>query len=135
MNILITGANGFIGKNLRVFLSEQGYTKVTCFEQGHSYIELADMVKDTDFVFHLAGINRPKEEQEFFHGNTDLTQILVDTLAKTGRKIPLVLTSSIQAEHDNAYGKSKAAAEQLAFAYMQQTGAPSYIYRLPNVFW
>ncbi|WP_439841690.1 UDP-2-acetamido-2,6-beta-L-arabino-hexul-4-ose reductase [Aeromonas taiwanensis] len=134
MNILITGSNGFIGKNLRIFLAEQGYTNIACFEQGHSHTELVEMVNNSDFVFHLAGVNRPKDEQEFFHGNTDLTQILVNALIETGRQIPLVLTSSIQAECDNTYGKSKAAAEQLALTYMHQTGSPAYVYRLPNVF-
>ncbi|MFQ2914929.1 UDP-2-acetamido-2,6-beta-L-arabino-hexul-4-ose reductase [Aeromonas caviae] len=134
MNILVTGANGFIGKNLRIFLAEQGFTDVTCFDQDHSYTDLADMVAKTEFVFHLAGVNRPKDEIEFSLGNTDLTQRLVSLLSETGRKIPLVLTSSIQAERDNAYGKSKAAAEQVALDYMQKTGSPAYVYRLANVF-
>ncbi|HIC8797878.1 TPA: UDP-2-acetamido-2,6-beta-L-arabino-hexul-4-ose reductase [Aeromonas veronii] len=134
MKILVTGANGFIGKNLRIFLAEQGFTDVTCFEQDHSYTDLADMVAKTDFVFHLAGVNRPKDEVEFSQGNTDLTKRLVSLLSKTGRYIPLVLTSSIQADRDNAYGKSKAAAEQVALDYMRQTGSPAYVYRLANVF-
>lgn len=134
MNILVTGANGFIGKNLRVFLAEQGFTDVTFFEKDHSYADLAHMVAKTEFVFHLAGVNRPKYEIEFAQGNTDLTQRLVSLLSATGRHIPLVLTSSIQADHDNAYGKSKAAAEQVALDYMQQTGSHAYVYRLANVF-
>ncbi|WP_421260854.1 UDP-2-acetamido-2,6-beta-L-arabino-hexul-4-ose reductase [Aeromonas jandaei] len=134
MKILVTGANGFIGKNLRLFLAEQGFTDVTCFEQEHSYTDLADMVATTEFVFHLAGVNRPKDEIEFAQGNTDLTQRLVSLLAATGRSIPLVLTSSIQADRDNAYGKSKAAAELAALDYMHQTGSPAYVYRLANVF-
>lgn len=134
MKILVTGANGFIGKNLRIFLAEAGFTNVTCFEQGHSLAELADMVAETEFVFHLAGVNRPKDEIEFHQGNTDLTQHLVSLLSATGRHIPLVLTSSIQADRDNAYGKSKAAAEQIALDYMHQTGSPAYVYRLANVF-
>ncbi|WP_429209766.1 UDP-2-acetamido-2,6-beta-L-arabino-hexul-4-ose reductase [Aeromonas veronii] len=134
MKILVTGANGFIGKNLRIFLAEQGFTDVTCFEQDHSYTELADMVAKSEFVFHLAGVNRPKDEIEFSQGNTDLTQRLVSLLSATGRRIPLVLTSSIQADRDNPYGKSKAAAEQVALDYMRQTGSPAYVYRLANVF-
>ncbi|MGE6233938.1 UDP-2-acetamido-2,6-beta-L-arabino-hexul-4-ose reductase [Aeromonas media] len=134
MNILVTGANGFIGKNLRVFLAEKGFTDVTCFEQDHSYADLANMVAKTEFVFHLAGVNRPKNEIEFAQGNTDLTQHLVSLLSATGRHIPLVLTSSIQADRDNAYGKSKAAAEQVALDYMQKTGSHAYVYRLANVF-
>ncbi|MCF3098784.1 SDR family oxidoreductase [Aeromonas australiensis] len=134
MKILVTGANGFIGKNLRIFLAEQGFTDVTCFEQDHSDTDLADMVAKTEFVFHLAGVNRPKDEIEFSQGNTDLTKRLVSLLSTTGRYIPLVLTSSIQADRDNAYGKSKAAAEQVALDYMRQTGSPAYVYRLANVF-
>ncbi len=134
MKILVTGSNGFIGKNLRIFLAEQGFTDVTCFEQDHSYTDLVDMVAKTEFVFHLAGVNRPKDEIEFSQGNTDLTQRLVSLLSATGRNIPLVLTSSIQADRDNAYGKSKAAAEQVALDYMRQTGSPAYVYRLANVF-
>ncbi|MEZ6930037.1 capsular polysaccharide biosynthesis protein CapF [Aeromonas sp. S16(2024)] len=134
MNILVTGANGFIGKNLRVRLNEQGFHHVTCFEHEHSDVDLANMVASTNFVFHLAGVNRPRNEIEFTQGNTDLTEQLVALLCATGRQIPLVLTSSIQAERDNAYGKSKAAAEQLAFDYMQKTGSAAYVYRLANVF-
>lgn len=134
MKILVTGANGFIGKNLRIYLAEQGFTDVICFDQDHSYADLADMVAKTEFVFHLAGVNRPKDEIEFAQGNTDLTQSLVSLLIETGRHIPLVLTSSIQADRDNAYGKSKAAAEQIALDYMRQTGSPAYVYRLANVF-
>lgn len=134
MKILVTGANGFIGKNLRIFLAEQGFTDVTCFDQEHSYTDLADMVGKAEFVFHLAGVNRPKDEIEFSQGNTELTQRLVSLLSVTDRHIPLVLTSSIQADRDNAYGKSKAAAEQVAFDYMHQTGSPAYVYRLANVF-
>ncbi|WP_279495751.1 NAD-dependent epimerase/dehydratase family protein [Aeromonas veronii] len=134
MKILVTGANGFIGKNLRVFLAEKGFTDIHCFEHEHSDADLANMVAEADFVFHLAGVNRPKDEMEFSQGNTDLTQRLVSLLSATGRHIPLVLTSSIQAERDNAYGKSKAAAEQVALDYMRQTGSPAYVYRLANVF-
>lgn len=134
MNILITGANGFIGKNLRVFLAERGYTDIACFEHNQNHSELAQMVQQADFVFHLAGVNRPLHEDEFQQGNTHLTEALVKLLAATGRKIPLVLTSSTQAVRDNPYGKSKAAAENAALAYMQETGNPAYIYRLPNVF-
>lgn len=134
MNILVTGANGFIGKNLRVFLAEKGFTDIHCFEHEHSDADLANMVAEADFVFHLAGVNRPKDEMEFAQGNADLTQKLVTLLTATGRTIPLVLTSSIQADRDNAYGKSKAVAEQVALDYMQQTGSPAYVYRLANVF-
>lgn len=134
MNILITGSNGFIGKNLRVFLSERGYTNLSFFGRNQAYSELESMVQQADFVFHLAGVNRPLQDEEFQEGNAHLTEELVRLLASTERKIPLVLTSSTHAERDNPYGKSKAAAEHAALLYMQSTGSPAYIYRLPNVF-
>lgn len=134
MKILVTGANGFVAKNLLVRLSEQGYTDILRFDRSCTQADLPGLVAQADFVFHLAGVNRPKDEQEFAEGNSDLTRALVDMLISAGRNAPLVLSSSIQAERDNPYGRSKAAAEQIAFDYMQQTGAPAYVYRLPNVF-
>lgn len=134
MKILVTGAKGFIAKNLLVRLSEQGYTDIIRFDRSHHVVDLPALVEQVDFVFHLAGVNRPKDEQEFAEGNANLTQALVTALAASGRQIPLVLASSIQAERNNPYGQSKAAAEQLAFDYMKVTGASAYIYRLPNVF-
>jgi UDP-2-acetamido-2,6-beta-L-arabino-hexul-4-ose reductase len=134
MNILITGAAGFIGRNLCVFLNEAGFEyidKITLDDNEQSIVE---KVKSADFIYHLAGINRPKNDDEFKKGNTDLTQQIINTLVEYGRKTPVVLTSSIQAELDNPYGASKAGAEVAVAEYQKQTGAATYIYRLPNVF-
>ncbi|MBD3652394.1 NAD-dependent epimerase/dehydratase family protein [Kangiella sp.] len=134
MKILVTGAQGFIAKNLIVRLAEHGYTDIVRFDRSHSINDLQSILSDVAFVFHLAGVNRPKDDKEFLQGNTDLTAHLVDALKKTQRRIPLVFTSSIQAERDNAYGRSKLEAEKLVLGYMQDTDAPAYVYRLPNVF-
>lgn len=134
MKILVTGANGFVAKNLLVRLAEQGYTDILRFDRSCAMADLPALAAQADFVFHLAGVNRPQHEQEFAEGNSDLTQALVNALIAAGRNTPLLLSSSIQAERDNPYGRSKAAAEQIVLYYMQQTSAPAYVYRLPNVF-
>jgi UDP-2-acetamido-2,6-beta-L-arabino-hexul-4-ose reductase len=134
MKILITGTNGFVAKNLLLRLAEQGYDDIIRFDRTCSLTDLPAMAAQADFVFHLAGVNRPKEDREFVEGNTDLTKALLDALAKGEKKVPVVLSSSIQAERDNAYGQSKAAAENAVLNYIEQTGAAGYIYRLPNVF-
>ncbi|GGP57817.1 UDP-2-acetamido-2,6-dideoxy-beta-L-talose 4-dehydrogenase [Shewanella algicola] len=134
MNILVTGAAGFIGRNLCVFLQEAGFDNVDKITLDDSEDSVVEKVKSADFIYHLAGINRPKNDDEFRKGNTDLTQKIIDTLIESGRKTPILLTSSIQAELDNPYGVSKAGAEEAVATYKQQTGAPTHIYRLPNVF-
>ena len=134
MNILVTGAAGFIGRNLSVFLNEAGYDNISTITLDDSKQEIVNKVSKADFIYHLAGINRPKNDDEFKKGNTDLTQLIVDVLTETKRNTPIVLTSSIQAELENAYGESKAGAETALLNYQQATGAPIYIYRLPNVF-
>jgi len=134
MKILVTGANGFVGKNLVSRLAEQGDHEVLCFDRSCSIDDLKVMTSQVDFVYHLAGVNRPDNDREFIEGNSDLTKLLLDGLAVSGKKVPVVLTSYIQAERDNPYGRSKAAAEEAVLNYMQSTGAISYIYRLPNVF-
>lgn len=132
--ILVTGAAGFIGRNLCVALGRQGGFEVLEFDVEQSPAELPKLAGQADLVFHLAGINRPKEEKEFTEGNVDLTRHLCDCLTKTGRKAPLVLSSSIQAELDNPYGRSKREAEEVVLEYQQKTGSPVYVYRFPNVF-
>lgn len=134
MRILITGSQGFVAKNLIVRLEEQGYTDIVRFDRSHCVTKLPSFLAGVDIVFHLAGVNRPKSEIEFIQGNTDLTAHLIDALNESGRSIPIVFSSSIQAEKDNAYGRSKLAAEQLVLKYAQDSGTPSYVYRLPNVF-
>lgn len=134
MKILITGAKGFIGKNLSLFLKEQGKYIVTEVDRDTSENDLNDALANTDFVFHLAGVNRPKNDSEFREGNADLTSHIVATLNANGRKVPLMISSSTQAVSDNAYGASKAEAEKIIEVYGQETGSPYYIYRFPNVF-
>lgn len=132
--ILITGAGGFIGKNLVATLKTAGYTDLMLFERDDTPETLADYAARAGFVFHLAGINRPKNPSEFYAGNAGLTETLLSLLDKAGNKAPVLVTSSTQAALDNDYGKSKAQAEQAIFAHGQTTGAPVYVFRLPGVF-
>jgi len=134
MNILVTGSAGFIGRNLLVFLAEGGYEDISTITLNDSEQEIESKVSQADFIFHLAGVNRPKDDADFKKGNTDLTQLILNLLIKAKKTTPIVLTSSIQADLDNAYGVSKAGAEEALLKYQQLTGAAIYIYRLPNVF-
>lgn len=134
MKILVTGANGFIGKNLCFQLEEQGFTDIVRLQRSNSTKELDEALESVDFIYHLAGINRPQNEDEFKLGNVDLTSYIISKLQELNRTIPILLTSSIQAEQPNAYGVSKALAEKLVNGYAKQSGAKVYIYRLPNVF-
>lgn len=134
MNILITGAKGFIGKNLVEKLKECDNYKLTLIDRNNSKEDLVKGVKDADFIFHLAGINRPKNDEEFFEGNKGLTEEIIDILKNNHKNTPILITSSIQADLDNAYGKSKKAAEKALEEYKKETGANVYIYRLANVF-
>ncbi|MCC7701837.1 NAD-dependent epimerase/dehydratase family protein [Janthinobacterium sp. GW460P] len=134
MKVLVTGAQGFIGRNLMVHLRERAGIEVQTFVKGESWKALGEKAAQADFIFHLAGINRPQTEAEFAQGNTDLTQALCDALRASGRAVPVIYTSSIQAQRDNAYGSSKRGAEDALRAFSAASGAPVYIYRLPNVF-
>ena len=134
MRVLVTGANGFIGKNLQMHLRERGGVEVVPFTREHSEADLPDLLEGVDWVFHLAGINRPQDPSEFVTGNAGLTQALCNSVKGTGRKIPVVYTSSIQVERDNDYGTSKRAAEEALLELNRSSGSPVYIYRLPNVF-
>lgn len=132
--ILITGAGGFIGKNLVATLKTAGYTDLMLFERDDPPETLAEYAARAGFVYHLAGINRPKDPSEFYAGNAGLTETLLSLLDKAGNKAPVLVTSSTQAALDNDYGKSKAQAEQAIFAHGKATGAPVYVFRLPGVF-
>ena len=134
MNVLVTGANGFIGSNLCVFLNEAGYKNIVTITRDDAKEDILTKTAQADFIYHLAGVNRPDNDVEFKKGNTDLTALIVKQLIESEKKIPVVLTSSIQAELDNAYGVSKAGAELALKEYKDKTGADVYIYRLPNVF-
>ncbi|MEZ8287557.1 NAD-dependent epimerase/dehydratase family protein [Vibrio splendidus] len=134
MNIIVTGAQGFIGKNLCVMLAEKGYDSVVQIDRDTSEEAIKAALSNADFVFHLAGINRPKDDAEFTIGNADFTEFVVNELKANGRNTPIMLSSSIQANLDNAYGASKAQAEALVAEYGKDTGAGTFIYRFPNVF-
>ena len=133
MRVLVTGANGFIGKNLLVHLREIGVETIP-FTHEMTLQDLTASLNDVDFVFHLAGVNRPEEVAEFTAGNVGLTRQLCDLIRASGRHIPVLYTSSIQAEADNPYGVSKLSAENALTALEKDTGSPIYLYRLPNVF-
>lgn len=133
MKVIVTGAQGFIGKNLCVMLEEHGYTNLVKVDIETSREALAEHLSQANFVFHLAGVNRPKDEAEFKQGNADLTSFIVEELEKSGNKVPIMISSSTQIERDNPYGISKAQAEKAVEAY-GQSGANYYIYRFPNVF-
>jgi UDP-2-acetamido-2,6-beta-L-arabino-hexul-4-ose reductase len=134
MNVLVTGANGFIGQNLCVFLNEAGYRNISIVTREDTKASILAKVNQADFIYHLAGINRPENELDFKKGNTDLTALIINELIASNKKTPIVLSSSIQASVDNAYGVSKAEAENVVKLYQEETDAKIYIYRLPNVF-
>ena len=132
MRVVVTGAHGFIGQNLLIHLAERGHA-VVGIGSGASESELFAALGDGEFVFHLAGVNRPPSEAAFISGNVGFTRTLCEGLAATGRNIPVVFSSSIQAGQENPYGCSKQAAEDLLLAHAA-TGAPLRIFRLANVF-
>ena len=132
--ILITGAGGFVGRNLVERLRCEGYTQLLCFERDNTDEELRAWAGRAAFVYHLAGINRPKDPKEFYDGNADLTTRLLGYLEQAGNTAPVLVTSSIQAALNNDYGKSKAQAEQAVFDHEARTGAPAYVYRMPGLF-
>ena len=134
MNILITGSDGFIGKNLHFFLKEAGFESIFRVTLEDTKNDILKKVASADFIYHLAGVNRTDNESEFKKGNTDLTRLIVNHLIKLNKKTPILLTSSIQAELANAYGVSKSEAEKEIKKYNEITSASIYIYRLPNVF-
>ena len=150
MNILVTGAQGFVGKNLVANLRNiaQGNNRTRPNLHIEEIFEydldtdpalLGEYCARADFVFHLAGVNRPQNNEEFMEGNFGFSSTLLETLKQTGNKCPVLLSSSIQATLIGRYGKSdygrsKLAGEELFFAYGQETGAPVLVYRFPNLF-
>lgn len=144
MKVLVTGARGFIGKNLVTALNnikdKKDKTRSVEIEEVYEFdintdISLLDeYTKKCDFVFHLAGVNRPKDETEFMEGNFGFTNVLLDSLKKNNNKCPVMISSSTQATIDNPYGLSKRKGEELMFSYSKETGAKVLVYRFPNVF-
>ncbi len=134
VKVLVTGSNGFIGKNLIVRLGElEGY-KVIAFNRTHSLADLKICIDQCDVIVHLAGVNRPNDIKEFTEGNVNLTTHLCEMMAATGRKIPLIVSSSIQASFANPYGDSKRMVEETCGKFSSETGNPLAIFRLPGVF-
>jgi UDP-2-acetamido-2,6-beta-L-arabino-hexul-4-ose reductase len=134
LHIAITGADGFIARNLRLRLRELAAAEVECITRGTSEAEFAAILGRADIVFHLAGVNRPQHEAEFAAGNTTLTERLCAVLRSAGRRTPIVYASSTQAAKDNPYGRSKLAAERVLFEHARASGAPVHVFRLANVF-
>ena len=134
MKILVTGAKGFIGKNLVSTLDREDKYEIICIDRENSKEELEKGVLNSDFIVHLAGINRPKNEEEFFEGNTGLTEEIIEILKKNNKTTSILITSSIQADLDNSYGQSKKRAEEALIKYMADTKGNVFIFRLPNVF-
>jgi len=133
MSVLVTGAYGFIGKNLSVRLNELNI-QVTTYTRENSTQDLKELIKDADYIIHLAGENRPKDEKDFDVVNAGLTASICDAVRSSGKNTPIILASSTQVELNNAYGKSKLDAESTMKLLEIDTGCPVHIYRLPGVF-
>jgi len=134
MKILVTGARGFIGKNLIAELKNREYADVFKFDIDTDPNLLDKYCKDAEFVFHLAGVNRPKDNSEYMEGNFGFTSTLLNTIKKHNNNCPIMISSSIQSKLDNPYGQSKKAGEDLMFSYGKETNAKVLVYRFPNVF-
>ena len=150
MKILVTGARGFVGKNLCAQLKNIKDGKAKCYgdltvsevceyDIDSTAEDLDRYCRDCDFVFNLAGVNRPQNQEEFMQGNFGFASLLLDTLKKHGNTCPVMISSSIQATlagrfGTSEYGKSKKAGEELMFEYGKETGAPVLVYRFPNLF-
>lgn len=134
MKILVTGAKGFIGKNLVLELKNRGYEEVFECDVNTTEEELLEYTKQCDFVYHLAGVNRPEKEEDFMKGNFGFTSTLLDNLKVNNNKCPIMISSSIQAVLNNPYGLSKKAGEDLIFEYGRENNVKVLVYRFENVF-
>jgi UDP-2-acetamido-2,6-beta-L-arabino-hexul-4-ose reductase len=133
-NILITGSSGFMGQNLCAFLKQAGGFCILNYDIENTKDDLKNYLEKADFIFHLAGVNRPKSDEEFDIVNRSLTQEIVEELYRKNKKTPIVMASSVQAILDNPYGTSKKAAEDILLSWSKKNNSNVYIYRLPNVF-
>lgn len=134
MKALVTGASGFIGKNLTTYLTETRDFEVLRYGRHSTADEFYSGVGGADLICHLAGVNRPGADSEFRRINTDLTRTLCDAVQAVGRPIPILFASSVHADGSSPYGLSKLAAEEVLLEHSKRTGSPAYIVRLPNVF-
>lgn len=134
MTVIVTGAVGFVGRNLAAELASRMQYEVLPFDIADTDEALEGALARADFVFHLAGVNRPEDEAEFDRGNRGFASRVLGLLEKHGRAVPFVLPSSIQAGLDNPYGRSKKAAEEAVFDWAARTGGRALVYRLPNLF-
>ncbi len=145
MNVLVTGAKGFVGKNLCRALKNisdgkdktraiSGEINVFEYDIDSAPEQLDEYCAEADFVFNLAGVNRTNDDNEFFNGNFGFASVLLDTLEKHGNKCPVMLSSSVHAAGNTPYGRSKKAGEELFFEYGRRTGAKTYVYRFPHLF-
>ena len=132
--ILVTGSNGFVGKNTVVALKEAKKYEVLTIDRSNSEEELKEATLNADFIVHLAGVNRPKETKEFYEGNGGLTEKIVGFLKENNKNTPILITSSTHAVLDNDYGKSKKQSEDALIKYSDECNAKVYIFRLPNLF-
>ena len=134
MKILITGAKGFLGKNLVAELKATTDHELYEYDIDTPIEKLEEWTKKCEFVFHFAGVNRPQSDEKFMQGNFGFTSTLLDLLKKNENKSPIVFSSSIQASFDNPYGQSKKAGEDLIFSYGKENSVPVYVYRFANLF-
>jgi UDP-2-acetamido-2,6-beta-L-arabino-hexul-4-ose reductase len=134
MNVLVTGSKGFVGRNLCSVLRTIEQVRGLEFDCDDTPAELEAMLGEAEVIFHLAGVNRPKNEEEFKSGNAGLTEEICAILERLGRSPKIILASSIQAELDNPYGSSKLLAEQALQSFSETTGARTVVYRFKNLF-
>lgn len=132
--ILVTGSDGFVGKNIVVALNETKKYEIFTIDKENTEDELKKALLQVDFIIHLAGVNRPKETKEFYEGNSGLTEKIVRLLKENNKNTPILITSSIQAALNNDYGKSKRQSEEVLIKYSDECNAKVYIFRLPNLF-
>ena len=132
--ILVTGSNGFVGKNTVVALKEAKKYEILTIDRNNTEEELKKSVLEADFIVHLAGVNRPKDTKEFYEGNGGLTEKIVGFLREENKNTPILITSSTHAVLDNDYGKSKKQSEDALIKYSDECNAKVYIFRLPNLF-